>query len=71
MERSIVPRSLSERPIWGDWSRTRGWHLAGYDSHAASRKVHRAVKNLMNEVYLDDLADKTHRGIEGQVRAGT
>jgi DNA invertase Pin-like site-specific DNA recombinase len=42
----------------------------GYDSHAASRKVHRAVKSLMNEVYLDDLADKTRRGLEGQARAG-
>lgn len=26
-----------------------------YDSEAKTRKVHRAVKNLMNEVYLDDL----------------
>jgi hypothetical protein len=24
----------------------------------------------MNEVYLDDLAEKTHRGLEGQARAG-
>ena len=42
----------------------------GYDSDAKTRKVHRAVKNLMNEVYLDDLAEKTHRGLEGQARAG-
>jgi site-specific DNA recombinase len=42
----------------------------GYDSAAKTRKVHRAVKNLMNEVYLDDLAEKTHRGLEGQARAG-
>lgn len=42
----------------------------GYDSRAASRKVHRAVKNLMNEVYLDDLAERTHRGLEGRARAG-
>lgn len=42
----------------------------GYDSRAASRKVHRTVKNLMNEVYLDDLAERTHRGLEGQARAG-
>ncbi len=42
----------------------------GYDSEAKIRKVHRAVKNLMNEVYLDDLAEKTHRGLEGQARAG-
>jgi len=42
----------------------------GYDSRSAGRKVHRAVKGLMNEVYLDDLAAKTHRGLEGQARAG-
>lgn len=42
----------------------------GYDSEAKTRKVHRAVKNLMNEVFLDDLAEKTHRGLEGQARAG-
>ena len=42
----------------------------GYDSDAKTRKVHRAVKKLMNEVYLDDLAEKTHRGLEGQARAG-
>ncbi len=42
----------------------------GYDSAAKTRKVHRAVKNLMNEVFLDDLAEKTHRGLEGQARAG-
>jgi site-specific DNA recombinase len=38
----------------------------GYDSEAKTRKVHRAVKNLMNEVYLVDLAGKTYRGLEGQ-----
>lgn len=38
----------------------------GYDSTSKGRKLHRAVKGLMNEVYLDDLRDKTHRGLEGQ-----
>lgn len=38
----------------------------GYDSTSKSRKVHRGVKQLFNEVYLDDLRDKTHRGLEGQ-----
>lgn len=42
----------------------------GYDSRSKSRKVHRDVRNLLNEVYLDDLREKTHRGLEGQARRG-
>jgi site-specific DNA recombinase len=42
----------------------------GYDSNSKARKVHRGVKGLMNELFLDDLRDKTHRGIEGQARKG-
>lgn len=44
----------------------------GYDSNAPrqARKIQRATKSLMNEMYLDDLADKTHRGVEGQVLKG-
>jgi len=44
----------------------------GYDSNAPrqARKIQRATKALMNEMYLDDLADKTHRGVEGQVLKG-
>ena len=42
----------------------------GYDSRAKSRKLHRGVRNLLNEVYLDDLREKTHRGLEGQARQG-
>jgi site-specific DNA recombinase len=38
----------------------------GYDSHSKSRKVQRGVRGLMNEIYLDDLKDKTHRGLAGQ-----
>ena len=38
----------------------------GYDSASKARKVHRGVKGLMNELYLDDLKDKTHRGLMGQ-----
>jgi hypothetical protein len=32
--------------------------------------VHLAVKGLVNERYLDDLRDKTHRGLSGRVRRG-
>jgi DNA invertase Pin-like site-specific DNA recombinase len=38
----------------------------GYDSQSKSRKVQRGVRGLMNEIYLDDLKDKTHRGLAGQ-----
>jgi site-specific DNA recombinase len=38
----------------------------GYDSQSKSRKVQRGVRGLMNEIYLDDLRDKTHRGLAGQ-----
>ena len=38
----------------------------GYDSQSKARKIQRGVKGLMNELYLDDLKDKTHRGLEGQ-----
>jgi site-specific DNA recombinase len=40
----------------------------GYDSTSKARKVNRAVRGLMSEVYLDDLAEKTHRGLERQAR---
>ena len=42
----------------------------GYDSTSKARKMHRGFKGLMNEIFLDDLRDKTHRGLEGQARRG-
>jgi site-specific DNA recombinase len=38
----------------------------GYDSVSKSRKLQRGFKGLMNEMFLDDLRDKTHRGLAGQ-----
>jgi site-specific DNA recombinase len=38
----------------------------GYDSQSKSRKLQRGFKGLMNEMYIDDLRDKTHRGLTGQ-----
>jgi site-specific DNA recombinase len=38
----------------------------GYDSTSKARKIHRGAKNLVNEIYIDDLREKTHRGLEGQ-----
>jgi DNA invertase Pin-like site-specific DNA recombinase len=42
----------------------------GYDSAAASRKVVRAVRGIVAELYLDDLRAKTHRGLAGKAAAG-
>lgn len=42
----------------------------GYDSNAKGRKVMRVARGLVNELYLDDLRDKTHRGLAGQFLRG-
>lgn len=42
----------------------------GYDSNASGRKVMRLARGMINELYLDDLRAKTHRGLEGQVLRG-
>ncbi|MEO8056687.1 MAG: recombinase family protein [Burkholderiales bacterium] len=42
----------------------------GYDSLAKGRKVMRVARGLVNELYLDDLRDKTHRGLAGQFVRG-
>jgi site-specific DNA recombinase len=40
----------------------------GYDSLHASRKMQRGMKGMMNELFLDDLAQKVHRGQRGQAQ---
>lgn len=42
----------------------------GYDTLAKGRKVMRVARGLVNEIYLDDLRDKTHRGLAGQFDRG-
>lgn len=42
----------------------------GYDSQAAGRKVMRIARGLINELYLDDLRHRTHRGLEGALLRG-
>lgn len=44
----------------------------GYDSDApmASRKMFRSGRNITDEMYLVDLAQKTHRGLKGQAIQG-
>jgi DNA invertase Pin-like site-specific DNA recombinase len=42
----------------------------GYDSQSTARKLHRGMRGIVNELYLDDLRHKTHRGLAGQVARG-
>ena len=43
----------------------------GYDTASgASRKLTRGMRGLVNEIYLDDLRAKTHRGLVGQIERG-
>ena len=42
----------------------------GYDTQADGRKVLRIARGLVNELYLDDLCKKTHRGLLGQFERG-
>lgn len=42
----------------------------GYDSDAGARKLIRGMRGMVNEIYLDDLRAKTHRGLAGQVQRG-
>ena len=42
----------------------------GYDSHQHGRKLTRGMRGLINEVYLDDLRDKTRRGLTGKALKG-
>jgi DNA invertase Pin-like site-specific DNA recombinase len=42
----------------------------GYDSENRARKVIRAVHGIKNELFLDDLREKVHRGMTGQAIKG-
>jgi site-specific DNA recombinase len=54
--------------------RLKGIDIVGVSDGIASGqqggKVHLTVKGLVNEVYLDDLRDKTHRGLAGCATRG-
>ncbi len=42
----------------------------GFDSDSKGYKIHAGVRGLINEIYLDDLREKTHRGLTGQALNG-
>lgn len=41
-----------------------------YDSQSKGHKIQAGMRGLMNELYLDDLREKTHRGMTGQALRG-
>jgi site-specific DNA recombinase len=42
----------------------------GYDSQSKAKKLHRGMRGMINEIYLDDLREKVHRGLAGQFARG-
>lgn len=42
----------------------------GYDSERKGHKIHAGFKGLMNELFLDDIRERTHRGMTGQAFKG-
>jgi len=42
----------------------------GYDSSTKGEKIQATMRGLMNEIYIDDLRDKTHRGMTGKALEG-
>lgn len=69
-----ITRDLAEQERTVKRLEHRGIRLIGtadgYDTQAAGRKVMRIARGLVNELYLDDLRKKTHRGLQGQFERG-
>lgn len=42
----------------------------GFDSNDKSYKLQAGVRGIVNDIYIDDLKAKTHRGLAGKARAG-
>lgn len=56
--------------------RLRHWQIRiigvsdGFDSASKGHKIQAGFRGMMNEMFLDDLAEKTHRGLAGQALKG-
>lgn len=64
---SETPRMVKLMKFWG--IRVIGI-TDGIDTDRKGYKVEVGLRGLMGELYLDDLAEKTHRGLTGQALAG-
>jgi site-specific DNA recombinase len=42
----------------------------GFDTHQRGHKIQASVRAMMGELFLDDLKEKTHRGLTGRALAG-
>lgn len=42
----------------------------GYDTTNKGHKIHAGMRGIMNEMYIDDVREKTHRGLTGKVLEG-
>lgn len=71
---SRLTRELSESDLLFRRLRLRGVDLVGVsdglDTSRRGAAAHIAMKGAMNAIYLEDLADKTHRGLVGGVGRG-
>src|SRR5262245_44480525 len=71
---SRLTRDMAELMRLSSRLRLKGIELVGVSDGIATSgqgaKMHLAVKGLVNELYLDDLRDKTHRGLSGSVARG-
>ncbi|MGC4059965.1 MAG: recombinase family protein [Aquabacterium sp.] len=69
-----ISRELGEAELMVKRLEHRGIRILGtsdgYDTTAKGRKVMRIARGLVNELYLDDLREKTHRGLAGQFERG-
>ena len=69
-----LSRDQIEQEIWVRRMEHFGMRIVGisdgYDSQQAGRKIMRGVRGLINELYIDDLRSKTHRGQTGKVLTG-
>jgi len=69
-----LSREIGEQESLVKRAEHRGIRIIGmadsYDTQAKGRKVMRIARGLVNELYLDDLRAKTHRGLAGQMERG-
>lgn len=53
-----------------DFNDIRVVSVDGYDSTARGKKLHRGMKALINEEYIEAIRHETHRSLEGRALAG-
>ena len=63
-------KAFSYAADWAFWGIRLIGVSDGYDSAAKGHKLQASVRGIMNELYLDDLREKTHRGLMGQALKG-